>query len=145
MIDQQALQDYLIQWMEDYGRPLHSTAMECLVEGVAEFVEGDQLTLKEWQEAPRDVANRVVRPHSDAETIELTPGQGEKTRFFYSEYYPHRWTSGPRIHYMDTERGYEPIESLERAREIAQAVPSSRPGTEDYCATSYGVELRPKH
>lgn len=48
MIDRDRLTAYLDQWMEDYGRPMHYTALECVVSGVIEYVEGDARRLEAW-------------------------------------------------------------------------------------------------
>lgn len=57
--------------------------------------------------------------------------------YFYTTHYPHRWTSGTRVHTLDPENGYEPIGSLKRARELAKknAVKSS---SDDRVTTTYG-------
>jgi hypothetical protein len=56
--------------------------------------------------------------------------------FFYTTDYPHRWTSGPNIFTLD--ENYEPITSLERAKELAESA-SVGGSDEDTCWTSYGV------
>ena len=61
--------------------------------------------------------------------------------YFYATDYPHRWTSGPSLSTLDDERQYMPIESLERARELAEARAVKSYG-EDRCDTSYGVMYR---
>lgn len=74
MIDDQGLTEYLDQWMEDYGRPMHRTALECLVSGVVEYTEGKRLTLAEWEALPRDASNRVVH-ESDWRAAERREGR----------------------------------------------------------------------
>lgn len=50
MLDREELNIYLDRWMEDYGRPQHTTTLECLVDGLIEYVDGDRRTLAECQE-----------------------------------------------------------------------------------------------
>lgn len=59
--------------------------------------------------------------------------------YFYTEYFTGEWSSGPVMHRRDPERGLNPIESLERAQELAEERHNPhhfrRP-----CKTTYGVE-----
>ena len=70
-------------------------------------------------------------------TTELTSDMPEPT-YFYTTHYPHRWSSGPSVLTLDDANYYKPIESLERARELAEK--NRVDGyTEDRCVTTYGV------
>jgi hypothetical protein len=59
-------------------------------------------------------------------------------RYFYTEYYPYRWTSGAGIYRLDPDT-HDDITSLERAKEIAESrrVISTGDGRR---VTTYGVE-----
>lgn len=60
-----------------------------------------------------------------------------KEKFFYTVNYPHRWSSGPDMRtYKDG--GWEQIESLEEARELAEKY-SVHSWGDDRCVTTYGV------
>lgn len=76
--------------------------------------------------------------------METTPNEtteGLEAEFFYTTHYPHRWSSGPSIHTLDTEAGFERIESLERARELAEKAAVNSHG-DDRCVTSFGVKYK---
>jgi len=76
--------------------------------------------------------------------MEMTPNEtteGLEAEFFYTTHYPHRWSSGPSIHTLDTEAGFERIESLERARELAEKAAVNSYG-DDRCVTSFGVKYK---
>lgn len=62
----------------------------------------------------------------------------EVTEFFYIVHTPHAWSSGPKTLTLDP-KTYEPIESLERAREVAQATAKGKRGDWDYVETAWGV------
>lgn len=57
-------------------------------------------------------------------------------KFFYTYYYPHRWTSGPVVVSYDLEKNQN-IDSLERARELAIQKQVKSYG-DDRCVTAYG-------
>lgn len=76
--------------------------------------------------------------------METTPNEtteGLEAEFFYTTHYPHRWSSGPTIHTLDTEAGFERIESLERARELAEKA-AVRGWDEGRCDTTFGVRYK---
>lgn len=76
--------------------------------------------------------------------MESTPNdltEGLEAEFFYTTNYPHRWSSGPSVHTRDMETGFEPIESLERARELAEKA-AVRGWGEDRCETTFGVQYK---
>lgn len=56
-------------------------------------------------------------------------------KFFYTTYYPHRWSSGPTFH---TWGPFGPIASLEEAKALAEENKIASHG-DDRCITTYGV------
>lgn len=62
----------------------------------------------------------------------------ETTEFFYILHTPHTWSSGPKTFTLDPET-FEPIESLERAREVAQTKAKGKRGDWDHVDVSWGV------
>jgi hypothetical protein len=76
--------------------------------------------------------------------MESTPNElteGLEAEFFYTTNYPHRWSSGPTIHTLDIDARFERIESLERARELAEKAAVHGWG-EDRCDTTFGVRYK---
>lgn len=63
--------------------------------------------------------------------------------YFYTERHPHRWGGAPVIMTLDKDNGYEPILSLERAKEIAEQL-RVRSYDEDCCETTYGIQYKVK-
>jgi len=57
-------------------------------------------------------------------------------KFFYTTYYPSRWSSGPTFHKWNDLS--EPIESLEEAKALAEENKIASHG-DDRCLTTYGV------
>lgn len=58
--------------------------------------------------------------------------------YFFTTYYPHRWTSGESICVFDPQNKWRPIDSIERAKEIAEEHRVDSYG-ENRCITTYGV------
>lgn len=65
----------------------------------------------------------------------------DEPQFYYTTEKQHTWSSGPVYHYWRPNT-WEPIESLEEARELALSQRAGTPGYEDYVKTSYGVTYR---
>lgn len=63
--------------------------------------------------------------------------------YFYTERHPHRWGGSPHISTLDVDNGYEPISSLERAKEIAEQL-RVRGHDENCCETTYGIQYKVK-
>lgn len=60
-------------------------------------------------------------------------------RFFYTIHKPFTWSNGPHMYAFDPDRGYEPIESLERAKELADLYRVDKPGYAEHVMTTYGI------
>ena len=58
-------------------------------------------------------------------------------KYFITKHYPGRWSSGPEIQTL-MPRTYEPIPSLEAAKELAESLKVFSHGN-DRCDTTYGV------
>ena len=58
-----------------------------------------------------------------------------KEKFFYTTYYPHRWSSGPDFRKWNDQ--YEEIASLEEAKALAEQKKIASTG-DDRCLTTYG-------
>lgn len=61
--------------------------------------------------------------------------------FFYTTYYLHQWSSGPTMSGLNPERGYQKIESLEEAKELAEKFAVGG-YDERRCETTYGVHYK---
>lgn len=59
-------------------------------------------------------------------------------KFFFTTHYPHRWTSGPSIHFHNPDKGYRPISSLEEAEELARTH-AFESHSDDRIVTTFGV------
>jgi len=55
--------------------------------------------------------------------------------FFYTTYYPHRWSGGPEMRTFND--SFEPITSLEEAKAMAEKKKVASLG-DDRCITTYG-------
>lgn len=62
-----------------------------------------------------------------------------KEVFFYTESYPHQWSSGP-VEYTSNPNGWKRIESLEEAKELAEKKATHGIYNESRCVTTYGVK-----
>lgn len=56
--------------------------------------------------------------------------------FFYTTYYPHRWSSGPSFHTYNND--FTNIKSLEEAKVLAEEKKVASLG-DDRCITTYGT------
>lgn len=64
----------------------------------------------------------------------------EEREYFYTKHYIHRWTSGPTEFTLDPDNHMLPIESLERAKELAEAEKVSA-SDDSHCNTTYGYKV----
>jgi hypothetical protein len=62
-----------------------------------------------------------------------------KESYFYTTYYPHEWSSGPTMSTLNPNNGYERIQSLEEAKELAEKLAVGG-YDERRCVTTYGVQ-----
>lgn len=60
-----------------------------------------------------------------------------KEVFFYTTDTPHQWSSGATIHIFNSD--WQPIESLEQAKELAEKNCVGSSGQHGYIKTTYGV------